>query len=310
MQQAKSFGTAAPRSERIIIRTRRGRLARYLLPTRLEEAESRRDDARILLTFGLQRSGQHAVITWLGHCCGDALHRNHCRFVRRGLRYELAPWERDAVFRNGRRYDDREGAPEAFAAAHGADRFGAAIYSLEDPDLTETQIRRVASRPRTTCILILRDPFNWLASVMKRGTGNAKRHAIRCALYKQHLRHALGLENAVGCDWVVVDFGRFVTSVDYRQALARSLGLEVAAAAERSLERIESYGGGSSFSGTAREDDHARAVLRRWEHFVDDPTYHSLLGDEEIRALARRFFSDLPHLAEAERALGPRTDGS
>jgi hypothetical protein len=310
MKQAKSPGTAASRREPILVRTRRGRLARRLLPTRLEEAEPRSADARILLTFGLQRSGQHAVITWIGHACGDALHRNHCRFVRRGLRYELAPWGSHAVFRNGRRYDDREDAPRAFASAYEAGPFAAALYSLEDPDLTELQIRRVAVRSRTTCILIVRDPFNWLASLLKRGTGDAKRHAFRCALYKQHLRHALGLENAAGCDWVVVDFGRFVSSEGYRRDLARTLGLEVGAAAERSLDRIGSDGGGSSFSGTDREPDHARSIGRRWEHFVDDPTYRHLLGDEELRALARRFFRDLPHFTDAERALGSRSLGA
>ncbi|NND61312.1 MAG: hypothetical protein HKN49_13725 [Gammaproteobacteria bacterium] len=258
-----------------------------------------------ILTLAMQRSGQHLVIRWIAHCAESALHLNNCRFERRGLQYVLAAWNARRIIYRGGEVDDASLEDSVLLRTDlTGQQFDLILYSLEDPDLTELQLRRVLARPHTRGVLIMRDPFNWLASVMHRDVGNPNAVLRKLALYKQHLRNALGDENGTGQPLVVVNFGRFLRSESYRLDLAMELGLTVTDVAEHSLAEIADFGGGSSFSGTAAEDNHAKKVESRWEHFMDDATYRELISDNELQSLARRLFSDSPGFLEAACALG------
>lgn len=304
MQFGSDHQQISARVKPVIIRTPAGRLARSVLPTRLEAERARLDDGQTILTFGLQRCGQHAVIAWICHCFGEALHFNHCRFVRRGLTYVLAPaGGRRIIYRDGVIDDARVEPPCVLRHRLGRRRFQHVLYSLEDPDLTEPQIRRVALRPRTRCVLIVRDPYNWLASAMRSESAHMERLHTKVSLYKQHLRQALGCAATLGREIITVDFGKFIAHPDYRRSLAASLGTSVTTAAEESLDQVQLFGGGSSFTGTALEEGHRNKVQIRWQVYTDDPAYREILNDPELRRMTAKIFADLPHISAAERAL-------
>jgi hypothetical protein len=117
-----------------------------------------------------------------------------------------------------------------------------------------------------SCVVILRDPLNWLASYIK--MGGLKESQIQT--YLKMCQNLGGDENRP-----YILFHRWFTSPEYRQKIAARLGLE---ASDEELCRISAIGGGSSFDGMQKQGEaQTMDVLNRWKIMRDDPYFQDVL---------------------------------
>lgn len=194
-------------------------------------------------------------------------------------------------------------------------------WNVEDPDLASVQaecerkhqLHHDGSSERCTWVLVLRDPFNLLASRHShRNAGDCDRNGkIAVEMWKQHAREALGdTDYFRGQDMVVVCYNQWFASQEYRRQLARELGLGElnAAADDLAMSHVPLYGRGSSFQGqSAQGQAQSMSVLDRWRGVLhcrldaDCPmTYQQLYcEDGDLIELSQRLFGSLPEgLAE------------
>jgi hypothetical protein len=208
---------------------------------------------------GMMRVGNHAIIRWLGGCVpGKTIHYNNVG-VTCGRQFE--------VF--------REECEEQLCQ----------IRSWENADPVKCFL------PSQKNILILRDPWNWLASYIAHGDFFNK--AIE--QYVCHFRYALDTNNS----FVPVNFNLWFSSLDYRKQLAEVLGLDHS---DEFLNGVSPLGAGSSFD-KLQFDGNAQQmkVLERYKGFLDNPQYLGALKKCEqfnLLKLAKKFGFDDPTAKE------------
>lgn len=134
-------------------------------------------------------------------------------------------------------------------------------------------------------ILILRDPFNWLASYMHHGRIKHKKKAFfygKMLLWKESAKSFLE-EN----EYIKVRYDDWFLSAAYRKKLSSTLG---GTFSDDKINHVPPDAKGSSFDGL---DFDGRAqdmkVFDRWKHCANDKTYRSLL-DAEVFDLAQEIF--------------------
>ena len=241
-----------------------------------------KENLRELQVFAIRRSGQHAIIEWLaGHFPGEVLIQNNAAYLLdtdvRLLR-EGQTSIRDAYIFNIES-EDLEGAPQKI-----------------DENVWKTK-RGFSSR--TDRILILRDPYNMVASRVKTwGYGpiwnmDAAKDA---ALWKRHAAEFLGRGQAFSVPPVRISYNEWFKSQSYRAAASAALGL---AFTDHHIEKIAWTG--SSFDGFDKaKDARTMDVLGRWKAYLDDPAYAPCFQDLELRDLADEIFGDLAREIRSE----------
>jgi hypothetical protein len=161
---------------------------------------------------------------------------------------------------------------------------------------------RGADAQDVACILILRDPFNNLASKRaanpERGLeAGRKEVALWKALAKEYLGETSYLPGKI-----CVSFNQWFSDAAYRDQLSHSLGMDHPADSPRALaalQKVPAIGrsrfDGLKYNGSAQQ----MGVLDRWRQRLDDPIFLEILQDEELLSLSGRIFS----LPEAEARL-------
>jgi len=227
-----------------------------------------------------RRSGQHAIMWWLR----SLLNAPHVRFNNCRVPYalrkrdlatmsELGDVPLNALFVN---YEDQE--PRRF------------VDGYRSPPEIEFQ--------RTETVLILRDPFNNLASKRRANPDrDADYFRLERELWKSHAREFLGETDHLGRK-TLLKYNDWFQDPAYRAAVARSLATDLPAdhpAGERALLEVPQVGKSQfdrrRFNGRARE----MKVLERWKAMPDDPIYADLFADRELLELSRRLF-DMPEV--------------
>ena len=240
----------------------------------------RRERKNDVAVIGLRRSGNHAIIEWLiADHLGPVLFLNEAYPATRPNRTRQREWN----WRPGEKTDG----------------LGAIVYNYEDQSLLTITMDSVG-RQRLKWLgpavgrfdlLILRDPFNMLASRLQ-----WKRESL------DRLRQVVGEWKIYAGEWlgdtatlhhkVPVSFNRWASDDAYRAELAQRLGL---APTDMGKARVSTYGGGSSFDGTAHDGQASQMkVLDRWQRFADDPRFRALVADAELHDLAERAFGLIP----------------
>lgn len=146
---------------------------------------------------------------------------------------------------------------------------------------------------RTRIVLLLRDPWNQLASILKRMPLDPPRpvrpeefratwlaYAEEFAGYKKQL-------SSIG-DVVTVSFPRWFKDEAYRAELVQKLGLT---ANDLGLGVVSNFGGGSSFEGrekTGKAQD--MKVDERWRAYAEHPLMKELREDKRVDELCREIF--------------------
>lgn len=241
---------------------------------------------RILVMYGLKRSGNHAVLNWLLGC--------QTFFVLDNI-------EPIAPILSGARYGPVERRPLAYwmlrhrsfdwMSLVGKPRD--VLVTVEDHELDYRPVS-VASLPATR-IVLLRDPANMLASRIRKASATrnpayvnadgtpAIARAVR--LWKQYARECV--DNAGPTEpTVMVYFNAWFQSMEYRRQSAHALGVTFS---DEGSKRVSGHGGGSSFDG-ATFDDRAQdmSVLSRVPELRPEErqVLDAAIADEELLHLA------------------------
>lgn len=222
--------------------------------------------------LAMRRSGHHAVIHWiLRQVRGPGLFLNDCRLDAQA----------NVVGNRFSRTVNPAGEEVPIELC---------LCNFEDLGVDDLAalLRRARSRGpsrRVVHLLVVRDPFNWVASRLKAEPGLPLGGLLE--RWKGHVRECLGrTRNLPGL--VPVDFSRWVADQGCRRALAAELGLDFD---DRGFREVELPGLSSFDTGRVLEDN--RVVLERWRDFRDDEAWRAAL-DAEVIELAEAFFGFNP----------------
>jgi hypothetical protein len=230
--------------------------------------------------LGLQRSGNHAVLSWLFQQFGDPVYffNNVKHFGNPLVEFQPADLPNTIRIRRGaspalrRRLDDI-----------GTKRKKALVYSYENlpivrlrvnalvPNHDEILGRSVSMRR----LLVVREFYNWIASRTRyfestRGQMPPARVIDRfVSLWIMYAREFLGeTRHAENGDSLVISYNRWVEDERYRRDILERLGIAVK---DNSNRYVPAAGGGSSFDGTAycgRPEE--MQVNERWPHLLEE----------------------------------------
>ena len=141
--------------------------------------------------------------------------------------------------------------------------------------------------------MIIRDPFNWLASRLKKNYLTVRnKNLTPINLWISYAKEYLGESQILKNNKTCINYNQWFEDRDYRQQIAAQLGLEFS---DRGINKVHGCGGGSSFDG--REFDKKATemdVLNRWRLFAEDPRYRKLLDNEELLEYSERIFGHIP----------------
>ncbi len=219
---------------------------------------------REVRVFAMQRSGHHAVIHWLiGHFKGEIFFRN-----AQDHRKEWNP--------------TLDGIRSLY------------IFNVEDAFRIRTVVDAIERDAwlndgishKVNHMLILRDPYNTLASRLKHEDVHCRQ--IHVEMWKEYAREYLRETDALPDDTVMVSFNRWYSDEGYRRNISAKFGLEYS---ERNLRKVTIEGKGSSFQ---KDETDARNLdlFNRWKYFVGNPRFMNLMKDEEMHELAATIFGD------------------
>jgi hypothetical protein len=273
---------------------------------RLLAAAKRVPNDRCLRILALRRSGHHAIINWIRYQIhGRHWFLNDCRLgvnPFEGAQFESSLvaglWGEHSLFRRHRE-------------ARGSRVYkGALLYNFENVDLRslktfmtlDDELRWFGPSRTRNDVLILRDPFNMLASQLRWAYGTQERPskptldgvAEAAELWKVQAREFLGLTSFLS-DRISISYNHWFLDPEYRNALAEQFGFRNR---DLGVDEVAKWGPSTSkdsFDGL-RYDGRAQemGVLDRWRQFTDDPFYREVTSDPELRTLSRDIFGVLP----------------
>jgi hypothetical protein len=267
-----------------------------------------------LRIFALRRSGHHAVMNWLRYQIpGRHGLLNDCRpGVNPFEGAQLDGSRVEGLFGAHKLIRTRLEAPGTFSYK------GSLLYNFEDFDLrglpatmTLDDERRWLGRSRRRMdVLILRDPFNLLASKLKWAYGEVERPSkptlegvvANRDLWKVHAQEYLGKTDFLS-ERVALSYNDWFRDREYRDRMAAELGF---VNRDIGVEEVAKWGPSvtaDSFDGLAF-DGRAQAmkVLERWKRFENDTFYRDLVADPELHDLSQEIFGVI---AGTEALRGP-----
>ena len=260
----------------------------------------------------MKRSGQHGVVNWFAQQNHhDVLHLNNC--INGWKERHLSPMKEHMVVHykyNGATHDvknyfidhkiDLSASKRLRGEYHAAD-FGKVkerLYNIEDLSLSEyTHLQmwnfaEMGENSRT--ILILRDPFNFIASCLQRlkdppdagATDVGVQLPQRLKVWKEHARQVL-YQSESDQDIYFINFNEWFQSHDYRRKICSDLGL---VHTDAGVNQVMNFGNGSSFdrekfNGSAQE----MSVLTRYKSWEHHPAFKHLV-DDELRSWGKEIF--------------------
>ncbi len=155
---------------------------------------------------------------------------------------------------------------------------------------------------------VCRDPYNWLASSVRRLGKTEGRYLAegrpqkrrdeegftkwygttmgRCDMWVQAMRHVMGEENLIGQLVGALNYNRWCVDKEYRRDLAYRLG--VSEFTDMGFDMVPPHGGGSSWTGKNKlKGDNL--TLNRFRQYVDNEKYRAFVSDEMVR-IGKEFF--------------------
>jgi len=245
-----------------------------------------------LRTFGMRRSGNHAIINWLQrNADGNAVFLNNCAIGRPARR----SWR--SVELNGKRAPVTKGEPIT-PMTSGAGDGAMVIVSYEDfsPDADDPHAELTPDLPDSAVthdVLFYRNFMNWSASLLRKIQSNDDQDTLVClrimmvALDKYREMLEL-IANAKSLGMVPVNFDRWIARPVYREKVLKELGLPCK---DNTLGLVQSYGGGSSFQKDAVKAEELNTD-QRWREMANDASFQIVLlaasQDAELVNLMRK----------------------
>ena len=255
---------------------------------------------KLIKVIGLRRSGNHAIINWIiPQQSGVVRHLNNLS-IRGNYYRELCDKLRD---NHPELY--RQKKSDLIKEAQGDFELkDCLICNYEDYNLDKITSQQIEKRHDFYFgksavkydLLLLRDPFNTLASRLKAPKDTAIDLRVKNQVFINrwiaYAKEFLGETQFLKNNKLVVNYNKWFTDVDYRKQIACQLNLEFS---DRGINQVRGFGGGSSFdrcdfSGQAQN----MKILERWKQFSDDISFRKLLDNEELIYYSELIFSHIP----------------
>ena len=265
----------------------------------------------VLIVFGLQRSGNHSIIDWLCSILTGSVHLNN-------LQHKLVDFQTE---KEARLYFQK------LATKH---KSSTLILSLEDsankiePEDTflnsfnqKVEFFRSVKSFKVECIVVLRDPYNTLASRLK-----AQERLTADMSLETYIDNWKDLARSFGKHGLrYIIYNKWRDDEGYRKILCDELGGKYS---DRTLSEVARAGGGSSFDGRGRltmRELHTKFINKslpsiiltivrkpksvinkllgprinamtlntdlRWKEFEKHPFFREILKDNELQELSK-----------------------
>lgn len=264
-----------------------------LLPVSAVGTSDKEQNVDVFVTLSLKRSGQHAVINWLCSQLLDIAHFNHCHFNRRYMHYWIKPINnRVVLYKNSKKLDsgiqNRENMHSFLANIH---EYSRRLYSFEDVEIEEMLLRKFLKKYKPTIILIVRDPYNWLASTLKRKDCNETQLNRKISIFIKYLEQVLHIKEYLPYPSITINYNKWATDIEYRKSICSALKIPFSEKADSSTQEVPDFGGGSSFDGNALLQNNSKDnFLFRWKEYSSDAQYLRLLNNDYLDKLTKSYF--------------------
>lgn len=152
-------------------------------------------------------------------------------------------------------------------------------------------------------IILVRDPFNLLASILYGWRNNIREGLSKrvdtlenvkgfLKKWKVHAKEALGITNYSKGKKIVIKYNNWFSNKEYRKNISKELGQKFN---DETINEVPHHAGGSSFD---KEEFNNKAqemnVLTRFKRFTNDKMYLKAIDDEELWDLSEKLFGQIP----------------
>jgi hypothetical protein len=266
---------------------------RLTVPSQNFEGIVNQKEIRII---GLKRTGNHAVINWIKKQeQGIVRHINDIR-----LNENPYSCKADHLLDCYPEYANE--AERLYQEAKGNFRpKDCLIYNYEDFSIEQITAAHVEKKHdiyfgksgERFDLIILRDPFNLIASRIKKNFIPVKPfNKTVIDLWIEYAKEFLGETQYLNHNKVFVNYNQWATDYAYRQNIADRLKLNFT---DAGIDDVHTQAGGSSFDGTKYQGKASEMnTSGRWKYFADDPRFYKLLANEELIAYSERIFGHIP----------------
>lgn len=260
-----------------------------------------------IVFVGCPRSGNHAVINWLRRqASGLHLHLNDCTAEKNPFdvnfgvtwgrktawfdHYQLPLW--DDTFRHRLR---RELLIRSYEDC--------ALERILCHSVEEHHDAWLGQSERRVLIILLRDPYNFLASNFRRFQHQPAQEITRKlarlrSIWLGHAEHFRKTQKDSDPNTLGILFNRWVWDQPYRQSIAAALELQFSDRGKANVARFGPTVEGKSFDGLAFEGRPEEMALdKRWQEYADNELYQHACQHAELRTQAAEWFDESPELA-------------
>lgn len=235
-----------------------------------------------IAAFGMQRSGNHAIVRWLARNFGgqSVLIVNNNAV---GKPYETTV----SVELDGRRITRKTESAELDELQGQLPDFDRLILSYENPALEKIAnghpiaVSKVDQAREFTGVLIQRDFCNWLSSSLKlvklksrSGEVSSEEAMTKLVdMWWSNIRNGETLCDSDEVRFIKIRYDRWFADTEYRLELLDELDVQLEHQ-NNDLPDVAAYGGGSSFDHLRKANvPETMDVLNRWRLQADDPLY-------------------------------------
>lgn len=173
------------------------------------------------------------------------------------------------------------------------------MYSFEDIHISDFRLLRfyesaeqyIGSSKSKINIVVLRDPFNLFASLikskmLKKDSQDSQNYISLYKKFALSYLHSLSMEDHNN---LFINYNKWMSQEDYRIDIANRLGL--LPEARYLIETVVDRGGGSSFDQLSYNNNaSSMKVFERWKVYSSDPFYLDLLSEKEILSISEKIF--------------------
>ncbi|OZH53967.1 hypothetical protein AFK68_14040 [Hydrocoleum sp. CS-953] len=249
---------------------------------------------------GMKRTGNHAIMNWVksqhtgevGFLNNVAANENPYRYKYENLQDNF-PEHKWAIEHN------RQQAKGYFI------KRDCLIYSYEDFPLDQIASDKFEGNHDIYLgksairydLLILRDPFNLLASRLKTSSKVSyflsvnSQNKTMIDLWLDYAKEYLGETNYLKHNKICINYNQWFADIDYRRQIADKLQMEFS---DLGIDKVTGFGGGSSFEGKQFDGKGTSMdVLNRWQKVSDNPQYKQFF-DREVLEYSEKIFGHIP----------------
>lgn len=256
--------------------------------------------------LGLQRTGQHGIISWLMGHFDKVVFKNGMtplqdkqkRGVEPPFRYfdltkevRLNKWEES---------DSKKIRPNQEAFFLGTEYLWPKIDlnpSLESDKKTLCEINGAEEfSEKQHYFIVLRSPYNHLASLIKwKGQWGMSKRFAKC--WVAFAKECVGETDIIPHPKTVILYDKWFTDEEYRRQIVEKAG--IGPLNDRTLGQVMRIGAGrrwgSSFDSMEYKHDAQKMdVLNRWKAYEDNEFFIKIMGNKALRNLSEQLFGEFP----------------